>query len=344
MNDSISKPAVSVLMPCFNVADTLDEAMQSLLDQRFEYFEVVAVDDGSSDRTGELLRGWQSRDERVRVLTIEHAGIIEALNQGWRICRADFIARMDADDRAHPERLAKQVDFLQGHPGVAAAGCLVQGFPVDQVREGFRRYIAWLNGLVSSEEIARAIYIESPLAHPSVIMRREWLERMDGYQERGWPEDYDLWLRMHLAGGRFAKVDQVLLEWREHPGRLTRTDSRYSVENFLRAKAYYLSRGPLQGRDALIVWGAGQMGRRLSKHLLRAGAPLVAFVDIDPHKIGRTRRNRPIIAPHELPSWWSRYERPIVLAAVGSRGARGLIRAQLTGMGLQEGLDWWAAA
>ena len=116
------------------------------------------------------------------------------------------------------------------------------------------------------------------------------------------------------------------------------------MENFLRAKAHYLIQGPLRERDAVIVWGAGQMGRRISKHLQRGGAPLKAFVDIDPGKIGRRKRGCPIIAVEALPDWWGRYANPVVLAAVGSRGARGLIRQQLEGMGLLEGSDWWAVA
>jgi glycosyltransferase involved in cell wall biosynthesis len=343
-DDSIDQPRVSVLMPCYNAEETIDETMESLCGQTLTACEFVIVDDGSQDSTVERLQVWAARDARVRLIGISHTGIIEALNTGIAACRAELIARMDADDLARPERLKSQADFLDQHPEVAAVGCLVEGFPSHNVREGFKIYIAWLNSMVTPEEIARGIFIESPLAHPSVIIRRNWLERMGGYQENGWPEDYDLWLRMHLDGARFAKVPEVLLEWREHPRRLTRTDSRYSVENFLRAKARYLAQGPLNGRDAVIVWGAGQMGRRLSKHLEREGAPLVAFVDIDPKKIGSTRRGKPIIAAQDLLSWWRRFERPILLASVGSRGARALIRNQLVEMGLGEGVDWWAVA
>jgi cellulose synthase/poly-beta-1,6-N-acetylglucosamine synthase-like glycosyltransferase len=223
-------------------------------------------------------------------------------------------------------------------------GCLVEGFPEGGVREGFRFYLEWLNGLVEPEAIAREIFVESPLVHPSAMLRREWLERTGGYQDHGWPEDYDLWLRLHLEGARFAKVPRLLLRWREHPQRLTRTDSRYSVENFLRAKAHYLMRGPLNGRDGVILWGAGQMGRRISKHLMRAGAPLQAFVDIDPGKVGRKLRGVPIIGPDELLALWSRHRRPALLAAVASRGARSLIRERLGQLGLAEGKDWWAVA
>ncbi len=337
-------PSVSVLMPCYNAAETLDEAVGSILEQTHADLELVAVDDGSVDATGDRLALWQERDPRLRVLTTAHGGFIAALNTGLRICRAPRIARMDADDRSHPERLARQMDFLDSNPGIAVVGCLVQGFPPGDVRRGFEIYMEWLNGLVDPAEIAREIFVESPLPHPSVLVRREWLDRVGGYQDHGWPEDYDLWLRLNHAGARFAKVPEPLLLWREHPERLTRTDSRYSVENFLRAKARYLALGPLLGRDAVILWGAGQMGRRLSKHLIREGAPLEAFVDIDPAKIGRTRRGRPILSPEGLPALWERYEHPVLLAAVGSRGARALIRERLQSMGLEEASDWWAAA
>jgi len=337
-------PKVSVLIPCFEAAATLDEALSSILHQTLTELEVVAVDDGSSDGTLDKLQTWAQRDLRVRVVRREHAGLIAALNAGISSCRAPLIARMDADDRSHPERLARQAALLAEQPDLALAGCLVQGIPEGEVREGFRIYLQWLNGLVSPEEIARQIFVESPLPHPSVVIRRDWLERAGGYQDHGWPEDYDLWLRLHLLGARFAKVPEVLLSWRDSPARLTRLDARYSVENFLRAKAHYLVAGPLQDRQTVIVWGAGQMGRRLSRHLLREGAPLSAFVDIDPAKVGGVKRGLPVVAPAELPDLWKRSPRPVVLAAVGARGARALIREQLTTMGLQEGEDWWAVA
>lgn len=331
-------------MPCFNVEQTLDETMRSLIEQSLADFEIVAVDDGSTDSTLSLLRVWAEKDERVRILARDHAGIIPALNAGWRACRGAYIARMDADDLCSPVRLEKQVELLERQPDLALAASLVEGFPVERVREGFRIYIEWLNSLVMPDAIAREMFIESPLSHPSVMLRRAWLERMGGYEEHGWPEDYDLWLRMTLAGARMQKVPEVLLYWREHPARLTRTDSRYAVEAFLKAKAHYLQLGPLKDRDAVIVWGSGQMGKRLSKHLLREGAPLKAFLDVDEEKIGRTRRGKPIYAPEALPSLLAQAQRPVVLAAVGSRGAREKIRGYLEEQGLEEGQDWWAVA
>jgi glycosyltransferase involved in cell wall biosynthesis len=339
-----SVPVVSILLPCYNAERTLEEALESIASQTLSDYELVAVDDGSTDGTLRLLEDWASRDGRLRVISRVHAGISAALNAGLEVCQAGYVARMDADDRSHPERLAEQVAYLDGHPDVAVVSCLVKGFPQEQVREGFRIYIDWLNSLVTDEEIKREIFVESPLAHPSVVFRKAAILRLGGYQECAWPEDYDLWLRLYLAAGHFAKVPRVLFEWREDSGRLTRADSRYSLENFLRAKAYYLARGPLSGRDGVILWGAGMAGRRLSKHLVRQGCPLVAFIDIDPHKIGNTRRGLPILPPEELLALLGRYKKPVVLVAVGARGARAILRKRTELLGLHEASDWWFVA
>ena len=252
-------PAVSVLLPCYNAEQTIDETLHSLARQSLTDFEVLAVDDGSGDATRVKLEIWSERDPRFRVIPQEHAGVIVAANAGLAACTAPYIARMDADDRAHPERLAQQASYLADHPEVAVVSSLVRAFPDADVRTGYRIYIKWLNSLVTDEDIRREMFVESPLANPSIMIRRTWLEKMGGYHEYGWPEDYDLWLRMYLAGAKFAKIPQVLLEWRDHPERITRTDGRYSVENFLRAKAHYLARGPLRDRNAVIIWGAGMM-------------------------------------------------------------------------------------
>jgi hypothetical protein len=251
---------------------------------------------------------------------------------------------MDADDRCHPERLARQFEYFSSHPEVSLVSCQVAGFPQNQVRKGFQIYIEWLNGLITHEEICREIFIESPFPHPSVMFRRADVLRAGGYSDNGWAEDYDLWLRMYLQGMQFSKLPEGLLEWRERPDRLTRSDSRYSLENFLRAKAFYLSSGPLDGRDAVFIWGAGMVGRRISKHLLRHENPVSAFIDVDQNKIGRTLRGLPIISPEALPDSLAKYRHPIILSAVGARGARIKIREFLTNRGLLEGHDWLAVA
>lgn len=337
-------PQVSVLLPCFNAESTIEEALSSLAAQSYRDFEVLCVDDGSTDNTVSILEDWSQRDSRFVLVKKTHQGVIQAANTGLALCRTPLIVRMDADDRCHPDRIRLQREYLLDNPAVAVVGSLVNGFPAETVGEGFKLYYDWLNSLVTHEDISREIFIESPLANPSTAFRKSWIEGVGGYQDHGWPEDYDLWLRLYLAGAQFAKIPQVLLEWREHPERLTHQDSRYSVENFLRAKAHYLAKGPARDRDAVFIWGAGMTGRRISKHLSREGLPLTAFIDVDPKKIGSTRRGKPIISQDDLLSLWKQYQHPILLAAVRARKARPLIRENLKKMNLIEGKDWWAAA
>ena len=337
-------PDVSVLLPCYNAEATLEQALDSLQNQTYPNFEIIAVDDGSTDNTLTILEKRAQEDPRILVSSEPHRGVVEAANHGLNLCQAEIILRMDADDCCHPERIEKQRDFLINHPQISVVSCLVEGFPEQAVGEGFQLYYEWLNSLISHEDITREIFVESPIANPSAAFRKELVRKYGGYQDHGWPEDYDLWLRYYLAGAGFAKIPEVLFYWREHPQRLTHQDSRYSVENFLRAKAHYLAKGPAKERDAVIIWGAGMTGRRLSKHIEREGLPLEAFVEVDQKKIGRTKRRRPIIAVEDLLELWGKYQNPILLTGVRARSAAPLIKASLEELGLVQGQDWWRCA
>jgi len=335
----VPTPHVSVVMPLRDAGATVDDALRSILDQTFPHLEAVVVDDHSTDDTPARLARWRDRDPRVRVIVNPGRGLVDALNTGVDAARAPLVARMDGDDLAHPRRLELQAQFLAVRPEITVVGSLVESFPRGEVREGYRIYERWLNALTDPDAIAREIYVESPLAHPSATFRRDAVTAAGGYRDVGWPEDYDLWLRLHHRGHRLAKVPAVLHHWRDHPERHSRTHGRYAVERFLETKAHYLARGPLADHPA-VVWGSGRIGRRLGRHLLREGATIEAFIDIDPEKIGRTRHGRPILAPDRLPGPGTH----VVLAAVGSRNARELIRNRVTGRGYVEGVDFLATA
>ena len=339
---SMPSPSVSVLLPVRDAARWLGDCLESLERQTLTDFEVVAVDDGSTDDSGEVLDRWAARDRRITVFHQTAQGLVPALNTGLDRCRGEFVARMDADDISHPRRLELQADLLGSQPDAAVVSSLVKHFPSRVVARGFRLYEKWLNSLTSHQAMATARFIESPLAHPSVMARRETLLAAGGWRDVDWPEDYDLWLRLFESGIGFAKVERILFFWREHGTRLTRTDSRYSVPSFLRCKAHYLARGPLADAPEVILWGAGQTGRRLSKFLREEGVEIARVVDIDPTKIGGTLRGISVIAPEVLPDHLG--TDTIVLAAVASRGARELIRTRLIELGLDEGKTFWCVA
>ncbi len=329
-------------MPVRNAAPWLEHSLASLTRQTLSDIEIIAVDDGSGDESGDLLDRQAERDPRLTVIHRPAQGLVTALNHGLSHCRAPLVARMDADDISHPRRLELQAVLLDTRPDVGVVSSLVHHFPWRRVAKGFRLYQDWLNSVTTHTEMARERFVESPVAHPSVMMRREVLTRVGGWRDVGWAEDYDLWLRCFQAGTVFHKIGRPLFFWREHGERLTRTDSRYSVPSFLRCKAHYLVRGPLAHAERVILWGAGQTGRRLSKFLMEEGLEIAAVVDIDPTKIGRTMRRIPVIAPEELADHLG--SDTVVLAAVASWGARELIRGRLKALGLEEGRTFWCVA
>lgn len=332
-------PRVSVLLPCRDAAAHLPEAIASLAAQTLEDFEVIAVDDGSTDATGDILAQWARSDQRVVLLRSGPEGLVAALQRALDASAAGFLARMDADDVSEPDRLAAQMALFESRDELAGCGSHVRYFPRAQVRDGARRYERWLNRITSPEDVAREAFVECPIAHPSLMIRREALVRVGGYRITDWPEDYDLVLRLLGSGAQLANVPTVLLHWREHAQRLSRVDARYSQESFARCRAHYLAVGPLSGRRA-VVCGAGPVGKRLSRALRSEGARVAAFVEVDGRKLGQQIHGVPVIGYDDI----DQYRNAYFLAAVAGEEPRARIREALTERGLIEVGDFCAAA
>jgi glycosyltransferase involved in cell wall biosynthesis len=322
---------VSVLLPARNAAATVREALDSMLAQSQPPDEIICVDDASTDGTPGILAEATSNG-RVKIVQGEGRGLVAALNLGLEHCTGELIARMDADDLSHPERLKFQAEMLARNPKLGAAGSLVDCFPLSP---GLARLEAWLNETVSAEQCANARFIEAPLVHPSTTFRRDALKT--GWEDHGWAEDWDLLLRLHEQGWQLAKVPEKLLRWRDSESRLTRTAPAYSPEQMLKLRAHYLARGPLRGRK-FAIWGAGPTGKRLARELEAHGLRPVAFYDVDRKK--RIAREVPVLAEDSLPAPGETF----LICAVGAAGAREEIRAVLEPKGFQEGRDLLFAA
>lgn len=328
-----SSPAISVLLPVWNAAATLPEAVDSIQNQTFQDWELLIVDDGSTDGSGETADRMVREDARIRALHPPHRGIVAALNTAAEAARGRLLARMDADDISLPHRLAAQCALLEADPGIGLCGGVVR-ITGESVGSGARRYGAWVNGLLTHADIVREILVECPLPHPTFMMPKTLFEELGGYQDCGWPEDYDLVLRVWRAGRRFAKPSVPVLEWRDHARRLSRTDPRYAEAAFRRCKRHFLAESGLADGRRLFQWGAGEVGKRW----LREWETLrpEAVVDINPRKIGRTIHGAPVIAPENLPPAGGVF----IVAAVGTPGARDDIRGKLRPRGFQEGADF----
>lgn len=333
----MSSPRVSVLFPCYNVAATLDEALSSMVEQTFRDFEILAMDDGSSDGTREILERWRRREPRIRTYRLTHGGIVTAMNRAASIARGELLARMDADDIACPRRLETQMALMDAHPELAGCGTRIRYFPRRAIRGGARRYETWINSVVTPAEVERDLFVECPIPHPTLLLKHATFEAIGGYRDVPWPEDYDLIFRLWSAGYRLGKTVEVLLEWRESPERLSRTDERYGKEAFLQCKVEFLPR-LIHGRP-VIVWGTGPVGRHLARALSRNGECVQGFVSANPAQAGQSIRDRPVLDPSSYPAAGHFH-----IAAVGSLEARVKIRATLADAGLQEMKDYCVVA
>lgn len=229
-------PRVSVLVPAYNAGSTLSRALDSLLRQTFDDFEVVVVNDGSTDATEAIAERYAWSDSRVRVVRNDNnLGLVAALGAGVQECRGDLVARLDADDAAMPGRLSLQVEVFDRSPSVVL--CATAYARVDPAGLAIRESVPPL----SHGALAIAMTIENRLCHSSVMLRRAALLSVGGYDASWFPvEDYDLWLRM-MEVGEYRGLADVLVRYTENPAGISATTRAVQDKRFVeRRRAYRL--------------------------------------------------------------------------------------------------------
>ena len=206
-------PAISVILPVYNVEVYVREAVESILAQTFTDFELIIINDGSTDDSGVILRELAARDARIVLVERPNDGLVSALNDGIEIARADLIARMDADDVSMPERFALQHARMIQEPELAVLGSFIRVMDKDGDIIHLGDHFP-----LTSEQATRCVeHSRCPVAHPAVMMRRDAVLKAGGYRKAfSHAEDYDLWLRMIEAGYAIANIPQPLLNYREH--------------------------------------------------------------------------------------------------------------------------------
>ncbi|MDE2794896.1 MAG: glycosyltransferase [Gemmatimonadota bacterium] len=361
-------PLISVVLPVRDGTATLDAALESLHAQTFPHFEVLVVDDGSRDSTPRIARAWELRDDRFRLVRSGSGGdrrsslgglgdsppspvrpgprhrvgygIVSALQRGLAESRGDYIARMDADDRCHPERLASQLDLLERRPGLAGCGTGVRYVPASTVTPRSADYAAWLNAMTDWPTVSANIFVECPLAHPTFMFRREALTDIGGYRDRAWPEDYDLLLRLWRRGHRFVSVPRVLLDWGNDQGRLSRNHPAYSLAAFRACRVHHLRRSMLVGREGVVVWGAGPTGKSLAIEFQRQEVRVAAFIEVDPRKIGQVIHGAPVCGADAARTLAT----VLHVGAVARETGREAVRNAAREAGLKDGADFVSMA
>ena len=329
---------VSVLLPFRNSAHTLDAAISSIVEQSFDDRELVLIDNASNDESPSIGRRWAENEPRIRVLHEPRIGIAHALNTGLAHAEGGYIARMDADDISHPERLAEQVAYLDAHPEIGVLGTRTAFASSVQESRGMQAFVQWQNALLDPHAHYVKRFVDAPLAHPTVMFRRELVDEFGGYDTGPLPEDHELWLRWMDAGVRFAKLPAELLTWNDHAHRLSRTHSNYSVDAFFSTKVKWLAqwlKRRLNGRP-LIVAGTSVLCQERAALLEAAGIAVHAYTDVK----GRGVPGRTFIPHDQLPPAGEAF----IVSFISQRGTGDRIAAFLLGRGLVEGADFVLAA
>jgi len=330
---------VTILLPFFNVGGEFDQAIESISQQTFPHWQLLLISNNANPEGLEIAQKWVEKDLRKKLLHEPKQGIAHALNAGLAQSQSPFIARMDADDISLPERLSKQFGFLENNPQIDVV-CSQTTFKTNiPGSEGFSIFVDWQNSIISPEDHSLYRFIESTIAHPTIMFRKELLEKFGPYSTRPVPEDYELWLRWMDQGVRFFKIPEPLLTWNDHSERLTRTHENYSREAFFQVKCEYLSkwikRNVLSGKK-IVVCGSSRIGRKRAAMLQELGVEVFGFTDV------KKRPNRQVnfirIPEITHPEPW------FLINFIARRGVGKAIREHFTALGFEEGKDFILAA
>ena len=222
-----SSPKVSIILPAYNGEALLNDAIQSVLSQTMDDFELIVLDDGSTDNTWELLQALS--DPRIRVYHHDNMGLPATLNRGISLARGEYVARLDHDDLMMPSRLEAQARYLDAHPGIALLGTAAQIYVGDKPTERYHRHPT------SSEALRLRLLFDNPFVHASIMFRRDAVIAIGGYcteKSRLPPEDYELWSRVARVHD-VANLEDVLTVYREVPGSLSRIGENPFLEKVL---------------------------------------------------------------------------------------------------------------
>ncbi|MFZ1694425.1 MAG: glycosyltransferase [Flavobacteriales bacterium] len=331
-------PLVSVLLPYRNASPTLDAAIASIAAQSFSHWELLLIDNASTDESTLIAQRWADHNPRITLLQEPRIGIAHALNTGLAQASGKYIARMDADDVSHPERLVKQVAYLDAHPEVGVLGTRTAFASTMHDSRGMQAFVHWQNKILSPHEHYVKRFVDAPLAHPTVIFRRELVSAHGGYDTGPLPEDHELWLRWMDAGVRFAKLPEELLTWNDHLLRLSRTHPNYSVDAFFDTKAKWLARWMKRNLDGrpVIIAGTSALCRDRSAKLEAEGIAVHAFTDVKAREVP----GYSFISHEQLPPAGEAF----IVSFISQRGTGERIAEFLSSRGSAEGADFILAA
>lgn len=265
-----SNTLISILLPVYNALPYLEECLQSIVNQSEQNWELIAIDDQSTDDSWILLKEFVQKDHRIRCFQTKEKGIIPALRMAFAESKGNLITRMDADDRMPIHKLSRlKTLLLEKGPRHISTG-LVKYFSESTLGDGYQRYENWLNQLTLNDRHYEDIYRECVIASPCWMIFREDLINCGAFESNRYPEDYDLCFRFYQAAYKVVRSEEVLHFWRDHANRSSRNDPNYANQQYFNLKTPYFLDLDYDPNRPLILWGAGKKGKILAQQLLNA--------------------------------------------------------------------------
>jgi len=283
---AMSKPLISILTPFKNTSEFLPECLESIIQQTYTNWELLIVDDHSSDHSYTTVNEFVKKDTRIKVFKNSSSGIINALRLAFKKSSGTYITRMDSDDIMHPKKLELMLNDLQSYGKKHIALGLVKYFSKAGIGDGYAKYESWLNELTSNGNNYSEIYKECVIPSPCWMLHREDLIACDAFNPNRYPEDYDLTFRFYKNNIKCIPSNTVLHYWRDYSSRASRTDSNYAENHFLDIKLHYFLELNYNPSRPLTIWGAGRKGKTIAKLLLKKDINFIWICD-NQKKIGK---------------------------------------------------------
>ncbi|WP_313791378.1 glycosyltransferase family 2 protein [Lacinutrix neustonica] len=252
------EPLISILIPFKNTQDYLDACLNSIVNQSYTHWELLIVDDHSTDNSYDLVNHYAKRDPRIQLLKNEGFGIISALKLGFSHSKGSYITRMDSDDIMHELKLEVLLNKLLQNGERHIATGLVSYFSAEGISDGYRKYETWLNGLTIKGNNYSEIYKECVIPSPCWMIHRSDLESINAFNPLRYPEDYDLTFRFYEAQYQVIPCNVVLHYWRDYGARASRTDAHYAENSFIDIKLHYFLKLNHNTIRPLVVAGRGK--------------------------------------------------------------------------------------
>ncbi|MEJ6791261.1 MAG: glycosyltransferase family 2 protein [Lacinutrix sp.] len=282
----MQQPLVSILIPFKNTQQFLGECLNSISKQTYTNWELLIIDDNSTDKSYDLVESYANNDKRIKLFKNEGSGIINALKLAFSKSTGTYITRMDSDDIMAEIKIETLLNalLLAGKNHISTG--LVSCFSAQGISDGYKKYENWLNNLTGNGRNYSEIYKECVIPSPCWMINREDLLAINAFDPIRYPEDYDLTFRFYEAKYKVIPCNKTLHLWRDYGTRASRTDANYAENSFIDIKLHYFLKLDYNKSKTLVVWGAGKKGKSIAKKLIALNIPFQWICD-NPKKIGK---------------------------------------------------------